>query len=66
MNDEQCQHLLDAIKLLCNAVSNGAEQITEAIEGIYCADNGGIEKRLEVLIDTLLDIEERRSFHATE
>jgi hypothetical protein len=59
MNDDQCQALSDTIRLLINAVQEGSEKIANAIDDQYCTDNGGIEKRLEKLMDTLWDISDR-------
>lgn len=66
MNDEQCQIIVDALKLIASAVSFGSEKIADSIDGIYSSDNGGIERRLDALIDTMLDIEERRRLYASE
>lgn len=66
MNDEQCQHILDALENLSRSILRSSENIVEAIESIYTSDNGGLEKRLDALIDTIEDIGERRRFYAVE
>lgn len=55
MNDDQCQALIDAIHFLTKAVEEGSEKIANVIDGQYHSDNGGIEKRLEKLIDAIYE-----------
>jgi hypothetical protein len=56
MNDEQCEYLIRAINKLTQAISDGANNIVEAINAIYCSRNEGIERRLDKLIDAIDDI----------
>jgi len=55
MTDEQCIELLDKLDCIVRAIHCAGKSISDAIDGIYCADNEGIEKRLDKLMEVLYD-----------
>ena len=59
MNDDQCEVLVKAIDSLNTAIYHLAGVVVTAIENIPVASTGGLEKRLEKLIDAVDDLADR-------
>lgn len=55
MNDDQCNAIIESIKCLTHSIDSLAEGIVNALDNLYSPDNGGLERRMDKLIDSIYD-----------